>query len=117
MGIMGVIHWDPHTDGPLSESSMREKLEALGYQVTRYDYPPGTHFPRHTHDVDKIVTASDFKDRQFGDSYGVHVKESGLLARAVFVVGKDDTVKHVEYVPIITQLPDFDAAVAAATSA
>ena len=68
------------------------------------------------HDVDRIVTASDFKDRQFGDSYGVHVKESGLLARAVFVVGKDDTVKHVEYVPIITQLPDFDAAVTAATS-
>ena len=68
------------------------------------------------HDVDKIVTASDFKDRQFGDSYGVHVKESGLLARAVFVIGKDDTVKHVEYLPQITQLPDFDAAVAAATS-
>ena len=68
------------------------------------------------HDVDKIVTASDFKDRQFGDRYGVHVKESGLLARAVFVVGKDDVVKHVEYLPQIAQLPDFDAAVAAATS-
>jgi thiol peroxidase len=67
--------------------------------------------------VDKVTTASDFKDRQFGDSYGVHVKESGLLARAVFVVGKDDTVKHVEYVPQITQLPNFEAALDAAKEA
>ncbi|MCH7624659.1 MAG: thiol peroxidase [Chloroflexi bacterium] len=67
------------------------------------------------HEIDKVVTASDFKDRQFGDSYGVHVKENGLLARAVFVIGKDDIVKHVEYLPQIAQLPDFDAAVSAAT--
>jgi thiol peroxidase len=68
-------------------------------------------------DIENITTASDFKDRQFGDSYGVHVKESGLLARAVFVVGKDDVVKHVEYLPQITQLPNFDAAVDAAKAA
>ena len=69
------------------------------------------------HEVDKVETASDFKSREFGDSYGVHVKESGLLARAVFVLGKDNVVKHVEYVPIITQLPDFDAALNAARNA
>ena len=68
-------------------------------------------------EVDNVTTASDFKDRQFGDSYGVHVKENGLLARAVFVVDKNDTVTHVEYVPVNTQLPDFDAAVEAATKA
>ena len=68
-------------------------------------------------DVNNVTTASDFKDRQFGDSYGVHVKESGLLARAVFVVDKNDTVRHVEYLPQIAQLPDFDAAVEAAKSA
>ena len=59
------------------------------------------------HDVENVETASDFKSREFGDSYGVHIKESGLLSRAVFVVGKDDTVTHVEYVPQIAQLPDF----------
>ncbi len=69
------------------------------------------------HGVENVTTVSDFRDREFGDRYGVHVKESGLLARAVFVVGKDDVVKHVEYVPQIAQLPDFDAAVAAATAA
>ena len=67
--------------------------------------------------VENLVTASDFKDREFGQNYGVLVKESGLLARAVFVVGKDGLVKHVEYVPQIAQLPDFDAAINAATAA
>lgn len=69
------------------------------------------------HEVDKVETASDFKTREFGDSYGVHVKENGLLARAVFVLDKDNVVRHVEYVPQIAQLPDFDAAVSAANQA
>lgn len=68
-------------------------------------------------DVDNVDTASDFKSREFGDSYGVHVKENGLLARAVFVLDKDNVVRHVEYVPQIAQLPDFDAALAAANEA
>ena len=68
-------------------------------------------------DVDNVVTASDFKSREFGDSYGVHVKENGLLARAVFVLDKDNVVRHVEYVPQIAQLPNFDAALAAANEA
>ena len=67
--------------------------------------------------VDNVETASDFKARDFGHGYGVQVKESGLLARAVFVVDKGDVVRHVEYVPQIAQLPDFDAAVAAAKAA
>lgn len=69
------------------------------------------------YEVDKVETASDFKTREFGDSYGVHVKENGLLARAVFVLDKDNVVRHVEYVPQIAQLPDFDAAVSAANEA
>jgi thiol peroxidase len=36
-----------------------------------------------------------------------------ILARAVFVVGPDCKVKYVEYVPEITQEPNYDAALAA----
>jgi quercetin dioxygenase-like cupin family protein len=50
-----MLHrWDKRRDGPLSEAAMRAKLEALGYAVTRYVYPPGTFFDTHTHGVDKI---------------------------------------------------------------
>lgn len=51
---MKVEKWDPARDGPFSEEAMREKLEARGYHVTRYVYPPGTTFPDHRHDIDKI---------------------------------------------------------------
>jgi quercetin dioxygenase-like cupin family protein len=49
-----LVHWDEQTDGPLSEDAMRQKLEALGYSVSRYVYSPGTYFPPHRHEVDKI---------------------------------------------------------------
>ncbi|MEW8329019.1 MAG: cupin domain-containing protein [Candidatus Thiodiazotropha sp.] len=51
---MQIEHWDKKTDGEMSETAMRAKLEALGYHVTRYVYPPGTYFPPHEHAVDKI---------------------------------------------------------------
>lgn len=47
-------HWDAARDGPLSEAALRARLEARGYRVSRYVYPPGTVFPPHEHAVDKI---------------------------------------------------------------
>jgi thiol peroxidase len=40
----------------------------------------------------------------------------GLLARAVFVVGKDDVVKYAEYVADVGKEPNYDAALAVAKS-
>ena len=50
---MRVHHWNA-ADGPLTEAALRARLEAMGYAVARYVYPPGTRFPDHAHDVDKI---------------------------------------------------------------
>ena len=46
--------WNEAIDGPLSEATLRARIEALGYRVARYTYEPGTVFPDHTHGVDKI---------------------------------------------------------------
>ena len=51
---MSVEHWDAAAEGPLSEEALRRKLEARGYAVSRYVYPPGTRFPPHAHGIDKI---------------------------------------------------------------
>jgi thiol peroxidase len=70
--------------------------------------------------IDRVKTLSDFRDRSFGQSYGVAISGgplAGLTARAVFVVGKDGTVKHVEYVREITSEPNYDAALSAAKQA
>jgi quercetin dioxygenase-like cupin family protein len=51
---MAVHRWNAALDGEFSEGALRRKLEALGYSVARYIYPPGTTFPDHKHGVDKI---------------------------------------------------------------
>lgn len=67
--------------------------------------------------VDKVTMVSDFKDRDFGNKYGVLMKETGLLARAVFVVDKNDNVTHAEYVKDVASHPDYDATLNAAKKA
>ena len=70
--------------------------------------------------VTRVKTLSDFRDRSFGQHYGTVIKEgplAGLEARAVFVVGKDGHVKHVEYVREVTTEPNYEAALAAARQA
>ncbi|MDZ7289628.1 MAG: thiol peroxidase [candidate division KSB1 bacterium] len=58
--------------------------------------------------VDKVHVFSDQPDRLFGQSYGVFVKETGFLWRAVFVLDKDGIVRYVEYVPEMGQQPNYD---------
>lgn len=64
--------------------------------------------------ISAVQTLSDFKERNFGRAYGVWSPALGLLARAVFVVDKDDTLRHVEYVSEMSQQPNFDKALEAA---
>lgn len=61
--------------------------------------------------------ASDFKERDFGRVFGVDVKETGLLARSVWVVGKDGKVAYREIVANQGTEPDYDALVAAVKQA
>ncbi|MBI4337403.1 MAG: thiol peroxidase [Chloroflexi bacterium] len=63
--------------------------------------------------VDKVVTLSDFKDKQFGEQYGVLVKERGHHSRAVFLIDQSDVIRYVEYVPEVGSQPNFDALKAA----
>jgi thiol peroxidase len=67
--------------------------------------------------VDKVTMLSDYKSAEFGEKYGALIKELHLLARAVFVVDKNDTVTHVEYVKEVANHPDYEAALNAAKKA
>ena len=51
------------------------------------------------------------------DALGIHVKELRLLARTVFVVDSAGKIVYREIVPEITNEPNYDAALAAVTSA
>lgn len=67
--------------------------------------------------VDKVITASDHREASFARNYGVLISGGPLdrlTARAVFVIGPDDKVRHVEYVKDITEHPNYEAILAAA---
>ncbi|HLR62512.1 MAG TPA: thiol peroxidase [Lentibacillus sp.] len=67
--------------------------------------------------VKNLDTLSDHRNADFGEKYGVLIKELRLLARAVFVVDSNDNVTYVEYVDEVTTHPDYDRALEAAQKA
>lgn len=69
--------------------------------------------------VANMQTLSDVHNHSFGENYGVLIEglPLPLLTRAVFVVDKNGTLTHVEYVPEVTSHPNYDAALAALKAA
>ena len=67
--------------------------------------------------IERVVTASDYKYRTFGEAYGVYIRELGLLTRAVFVIDREGKVAYAEYVPEVTNEPDYAAALEAVKAA
>lgn len=67
--------------------------------------------------VDKVKVVSDAYDTNFGEKYGVLVKERRILRRAVFVVDKEGKVVYSDYMPALGDAPDFEAVLAAARGA
>ena len=63
--------------------------------------------------VDKVTTLSDHNMADFGQKYGLLIKELRLLARAVLVLNTDGTVVYSEVLDDITKEPNYDAALGA----
>ncbi|KZN67345.1 thiol peroxidase [Pseudoalteromonas luteoviolacea] len=63
--------------------------------------------------VDKVQTLSDSVWRNFGEQYGLLIKDMGLLSRAVFVLDKSHKVQYKQLVANLATEPDYDAAIAA----
>jgi thiol peroxidase len=64
--------------------------------------------------VDRVKTLSDYKDGNFGEAWGTMIHGLRLESRAVFVVDGNNQVTYAEYVPEVTEHPDYNAALAAA---
>lgn len=66
--------------------------------------------------IDRVTTLSDYQDRSFASAYGILIKELKLLARAVFIIDSNDTVRYIQIVPEVTNEPDYAAVIAAVKS-
>lgn len=68
-------------------------------------------------EVDAVKVLSDHQAMDFGNAYGLHIKEWRLEQRAMFVLDRDGKVTYTEYVPEVAQHPDYDAALSAVKAA
>lgn len=62
--------------------------------------------------VEKVITVSDYRDFGFARDYGVLLEDLGLLTRAVFVADKKGIIQYIQFVPEVTQEPDYEAVLA-----
>jgi thiol peroxidase len=63
--------------------------------------------------IDRVTTLSDYRDRSFGQNYGVLIKELLLLSRCIFVIDADGVIRYIQQVPEVTSEPDYAAVMAA----
>lgn len=61
--------------------------------------------------ISQVKTVSDYNYLDFADKYGTLIKELKLQNRSVFVVDKDNIIRHVQYLEQNTELPDYQKAV------
>ena len=59
--------------------------------------------------VERVQTLSDHRDASFGKAYGVLIKELRLLARAVFVLDQQGTIRYLQLVKEIAEEPDYNS--------
>jgi len=71
------------------------------------------------HNISTMQTLSDVHNQSFGQNYGVLIEglPIKLLSRAIFVVDKNGKIAYAEYVPEVTEHPNYDKALAALKTA
>lgn len=61
-------------------------------------------------DADRLTVLSDHYDCAFGKAWGTLIPALRIEARALFVVDAQGVIRHAEYVPEVTEHPDYDKA-------
>jgi thioredoxin-dependent peroxiredoxin len=116
----------PSLDTPVCSTQTKrfeEGIAALGDQVACYTVSLDLPFAQKrfcgAENINTMHTLSDVHNGSFGKNWGVLLEglPLPLLARAVFVVDKNGTITHAEYVSEVTSHPNYDAALAALKAA
>ncbi len=121
-GQRKILNIFPSIDTPTCATSVRkfnEKTSALSNTVVlciSADLPFAQNRFCGAEGLDKVLTLSCMRGRDFLEAYGVALSNgplAGLAARAVVVLDTDDRVLHCQLVAEIKDEPDYDAALQA----
>lgn len=116
----------PSLDTPVCATETRNfntkaaALENVETVVVSMDLPFASKRFCSTEGIENLVTTSDFRNKDFGKTYGMLISDgplAGVLARAIFVVNKQGKITYKELVPEITSEPEYDKALEAAKAA
>lgn len=66
--------------------------------------------------IERVTTLSDHLNAEFGLAYGVLIKELRLLARTIFIVDGNGTIRYVQQVKENSEEPDYGAVLKALSS-
>jgi len=122
-GKVRIISVVPSLDTPVCEQQthyLSEKNKGLDNMVELVTVSIDTPFAQkrfagEAH-IANVTFLSDYRDAEFGKTYGLFLKAPHILARTVMVVDAHDTVRYLQVTPELTQLPDLDEAFAVAKS-
>ena len=112
----------PSLDTPVCDAQTKRfndetaKLPGVDIYTVSMDLPFGQKRWCGAFGVDKVKMLSDHRNGSFGASYGTLIKELRIESRAIFVVGKDNVIRYVEYVKEVADFPDYEGALNAARS-
>ncbi len=122
-GTLRVVLTVPSLDTPtcsLETRTFNERATSLGdgieIIVVSRDLPPAQARFCAAHGIERVRALSDYFDGAFGRSWGLYMKENGLLARAVVVLDGGGVVRYQQIVENVPDEPDYDAALAAVTA-
>ncbi len=88
------------------------KLPNVDIYTISVDLPPAQARFCTTEGIDpaRVKVLSDHKDVAFGRAFGTLIPDLRIECRALFVLDKDDTIRHVEYVDEVTHEPNYEPA-------
>jgi len=117
--IFSVI---PSLDTPVCDAQTRRfneeaaKLPGVDIYTVSMDLPFAQKRWCGAYGIDKVKMLSDHRSGSFGEHYGTLIKELRIESRAIFVIDKDNTIRHAEYVKEVGNHPNYNDALAAARS-
>ncbi len=110
-----IISSVPSLDTPVCETQTKKFNQEAGSLNAKIltisvDLPFAQNRFCNTLNIKNVQVLSDYKDRDFGQKYGLWIKELSLLTRAVIVIDKSGKIQYQEIVKEVTQEPNYQAA-------
>ena len=121
-GVIRIFSVVPSLDTPVCDLQTKRfndeatKLNGVEIYNVSMDLPFAQKRWCNAFGIDKIKMISDHLTGSFGEHYGTLIKELRIESRAIFVLDKNNVVRHAEYVKEVADHPNYDAALEAARS-